>query len=153
MFTQMMFTNPNSVLNNRLIKKEQSVYVINPGFEEWSLYSNLGAVDFIMNAAPGNVKVKKAIREELNKAATEGFSQDALNKFIEALQAKDMMDAYNSNTVANELGMAEYHFKDYAMASKTNEMYKKIKPEDLKRIAATYFSDEKIQVINIKPEN
>jgi predicted Zn-dependent peptidase len=54
--------------------------------------------------------------------------------------------------VASELGMAEYHFHDYNMAYKMNDMYKKVKPGDLKRIAALYFSEDKIQVINIKPE-
>ena len=152
MFTQMMFTDPNSILTNRLVKKDQSVYVINPGHDDWSLYPNIGVLDFIMNASPGNVKVKKAVREELNKAAAEGISQELIDKFNAALDAEDVFSAYNSSTIASELGVAEYHFKDYTIASKLNDRYKKVKPEDLKRIASTYFSEEKIQVINIKPE-
>ena len=152
MFVQMMFTDPNSVLNNRLVKKDQSVYVINPGNDDWSMYTNMGVLDIIMGAAPGNVKVKKAIREELNKVATDGISQEMIDKFVEAQNAQDVFNSYDANSVANALGMAEYHFKDHKLAYTMNENYKKVKPDDLKRIASTYFSDEKIQVINIKPE-
>jgi predicted Zn-dependent peptidase len=152
MFTQMMFLDQNSVLNNRLVKKEQSVYVINPSNDDWSLYTNLGVIDFIMNASPGNVKVKKAIREELNKAATDGFTQQDIDTYVQSLESQDVFSSYDASSVASELGMAEYHFHDYNVAYKMNDMYKKVKPEDLKRIAATYFSEDKIQVINIKPE-
>ena len=152
MFVQMMFTDPNSILNNRLVKKDQSVYVINPGNDDWSLYTNMGVLDLIMSASPGNVKVKKAIREELNKVATDGISQEMINKFIRSKESQDIFASYDANSVANELGIAEYHFKDYNLAYKMSDNNKKVRPDDLKRIAATYFTEEKIQVINIKPE-
>jgi zinc protease len=152
MFTQMMFLDPNSVLNNRLVKKEQSAYGINAGNDDWSLYPNIGVIDIIMGASPGNVKVKKAIREEIGKVAADGVSQDAIDKFVQSLSAQDVFGSYDAANVAANLGLAEYHFGDYNVAYKLTDMYKKVKPEDLKRIASTYFTDEKIQVINIKPE-
>ncbi len=152
MFTNLMFLAPNSILNDRLVKKEQSVYVINPGNDAQSLYPNLGLIDFIMNASPGNVKVKKAIREELNKAGADGLSQEMIDDYIRSMEAENILSSYRSDNIAGLLGMAEYHYRDYTMANKTIDLYKKVTPDDLKRIATTYFSEEKIQVMNIKPE-
>jgi len=105
-----------------------------------------------MNASPGNVRVKKAVREELNKAATDGFPQEMIDEYVATQVSQDVFSSYNASTIASELGQSEYHFHDYTMANKLVDKFKNIKPDDLKRIASKYFSEEKIQVINIKPE-
>jgi predicted Zn-dependent peptidase len=46
------------------------------------------------------------------------------------------------------LGFAEYYYNDYKKYNANIEEYKKIKPDDLKIIAQTYFNPENIKVIN-----
>ena len=152
MLTDILFTGDNSILNNRLVKKEHLAYGFNVGNDSWSYYPNLALIDVIMNASPGNVKVKKAIKEEINKIITDGIPKEMLDNYIQAYENNFALNNYASANISNNLGMAEYYFNDYNMAYKLNDAYKKITPEDTKRIAAKYLSEEKIQIINIKPE-
>src|ERR1044072_1745275 len=66
MLVSLLFTDDNSVLNERLVKKEHSAYAIIQGNETMSLYQSRTQVDVFMPPQPGNVKVKKAIREEID---------------------------------------------------------------------------------------
>jgi zinc protease len=150
--TDILFTGENSILTNRLVKKEHLAYGINSGNDAWSYYPNLAVIDIIMSAAPGNVKVKRAIREEINKIINEGISETMLENYITAYENNYIMDNYVSANISGELGMAEYYFNDYRRAYTLNEEYKKIKQEDIKRIAAKYLSEDRVQLVNIKPE-
>jgi zinc protease len=150
--TDVLFTGENSILNNRLVKKEHLAYGFNVANDAWSYYPNLAIIDVIMGAAPGNVKVKRAIREEINKVINDGIPEDVLANYITAYENNYTMNSYMSSNISDELGMAEYYFNDYQKAYALNAEYKKIKQEDIKRIAAKYLSEEKIQLVNIKPE-
>jgi zinc protease len=152
MLTDVLFTGDNSILNNRLVKKEHLAYGFNVASDAWSYYPNLAIIDVIMNASPGNVKVKKAIREEINKVIAEGVPQELLDNYVSAYENSFQLNNYVSANISNDLGMSEYYFNDYNKAYTLNEEFKKIKQEDIKRIAATYFAEEKIQLVNIKPE-
>jgi zinc protease len=150
--TDVLFLSENSILNNRLVKKERLVYGFNASHDSWSFYPNLAIIDVIMSASPGNVKVKRAIREEINKIINEGIPDKTLENYIAAYENNTKLDNYISGNICGELGMAEYYFNDYNKAYTLNEEFKKIKQDDIKRIASKYLSEEKIQFLNIKPE-
>lgn len=152
LLTEMLFTNDNSVLNNRLVKKDHTAYGFLAPLDEWSLFPNLGVIDVIMQATPGNVKVKKAIREEINKVAQEGIPQDLIDSYIRSQEAQTLMSSYHSSNIASRLGMAEFYFNDYKKADSLIDDYKKVSQDDLKRVAAQYFAEDKMQLINIRPE-
>jgi zinc protease len=150
--THILFTDANSILNNRLVKKEYLAYAVNITTEEWSLFPNYGVIDVIMNASPGNVKVKKIIREEINKIIADGIPQNLIDAYIKASYNGVVFQNYESENIASSLGIAEYYFNDYKIALNITEEYKKVSQKDLKRVAANYFSEENIQIMNIKPE-
>ncbi len=150
--TDALFLNSNSILNNRLIKKDHLAYGLNAASDNWSLYPNFGVIDVIMNASPGNVKVKRAIREEIDKVIENGLPPETLADYIEAYENSTKLNNYTAANISNDLGTAEYYFNDYNKAYSMAAEFKKITQDDIKRVAAKYFSEEKVQLINIKPE-
>ncbi len=151
MLGDLLFFDDNSILKNRLINKDHQAYAIQNSSDKTALYPHLEVIDIIMNAQMGNVKVKKAIREEIDKIASDGIDQRIIDNFIKGLEATYIMDDYSAEGIAIELGNYEYYGHDYNLAYHAIDNYKKVTPEDLKRVAATYFSTDRVQVINVKP--
>lgn len=152
MLTDLLFIGDNSILTNRLVKKEHLAYGFNVANDGWSYYPNLAIIDVIMNASPGNVKVKRAIKEEINKVIEQGIPDEMLSDYLSAYQNNYTLNNYVSGNIANDLGMAEYYFNDYNKAYTLYEQFKAITPAELRRVAAKYLAEDKIQLVNIKPE-
>jgi zinc protease len=152
MLSDILFIGENSILNNRLVKKEFLAYGFSVANDAWSYYPNLAVIDVIMNASPGNVKVKKAIKEEINKIINEGISKELLDNYVQSYENSYILNGYSASSISNDLGMAEYYFNDYHKANSLSQEFKKVSPEETKRIAAKYLSEDKIQIVNIKPE-
>jgi predicted Zn-dependent peptidase len=62
-----------------------------------------------------------------------------------------MLGSYTAENVASQLGMAEFYFNDVNVAFKEVAYYKAVTMEDIKRVAAEYFSLDKVRVINMLP--
>jgi zinc protease len=152
MLTGMLFTADNSILNNRLVKKEHSAFGFNGNLDPWSLFQSISVIDVIMNATPGNVKVKRAIREEIDKVAANGLPQEMIDDYISSYENSEIMSNYESANISAKLGTAEYYLHDYSKSNTLGAEYRKVTSEDLKRVAGKYFSEERLQFINIKPE-
>lgn len=152
MLTDLLFTDESSILNNRLVKKEYSAFGIVSANDDYNLYPNMGVVDVIMQASPGNVRVKKAVKEEIAKVMEQGIPQEMTDSYIKAMEAEELMSNYSAADIAGRLGMAEYYFSDHNKAYTMISDYKKVTSDDLKRVAAKYLSEEKLQMINIRPE-
>jgi len=153
MLTDLFFLNENSILNNRLVKKNHSVFVINSEEESrFYEYPSIQTIDFYMQAFPGNVKVKKAVKDELEKVKENGIPKTLIDNYISARESRNVQSNYSSESISYQLGEAELYFHDYQKAYTMLEEYKKVTPEDLKRVAAIYFNEERIHVINIKPD-
>lgn len=152
LLTDLLFTGDNSILTNRLVKKDHLAYGFSVANDAWSYYPNLAVIDVIMNASPGNVKVKRAIREEINKVISDGISKEMMDDYISAYENNYQLNGYVAANISNDLGMAEYYFNDYNKSYTLSEEFKKVRTEDIKRVAAKYLTEEKIQLVNIKPE-
>jgi len=153
MLTNLLFLDENSLLNNSLVKKKHQVYAILSMEESrFFLYQSIQTINFYMSASPGNLKVKKAVKDELAKVKEEGIPQGLMDNYIKSLEANDIQYQYSSEYISNDLGWAELYLGDYNRASHVIEQYKKVTNEDLKRVATTYFSDDQLHVVNIKPE-
>lgn len=151
MLESVLFSDGNSILNNRLVKQDYSAYGLQNNGDSWSMYPNRGQIDIIMAPQPGNVKVKKAVREEINKIAQNGLAQEKIDAFIANVESNQVTSAYSSQSLAAQLGQAEYYFSDYNRAKTLADDYRKVTQDDLKRVAATYLADDKVEVINMKP--
>jgi len=151
LLTDLLFTNSNSLLFNRLVSLGNMAYGIQAGTDPSRMYSNYANFDVIMQAGIGNAKVKKAVSKEINEIISEGLEQQLIDDYISHLEAQRTFGNYSNQGIAGDLGFAEYYYNDYNKYNAMVEEYKKIKADDLKRIAQTYYNPEKLKVINIKP--
>ncbi len=151
LLTELLFSNSNSLVNTSVVSEGNMAYQIVPSTDESRMYNNYATFDVVMQAAMGNAKVKKVINKEINDIIVDGPEQEIIDNYISNLEAQEAFAKYSNNSIAYELGFAEYYYKDYTKYNAKMEAYKKIKADDLKIIAQTYFNPEKLKVINIKP--
>ncbi len=150
LLSKLLFENPNSLLNQRLVNSNMA-YQISAMTDESRLYSNYSAYDVIMPAAIGNAKVRKAVSKEINEIITEGIDQSRIDDYIKNREASAVFMNYDNSSIGAVLGIAEYYYNDYKQYEAELAAYKKIKAEDLKVIAQTYFNPENLKIINLKP--
>jgi len=151
LLTDLLFVNTNSILNNRVIVTGNMAYQIATNVDPARMYNNYSYFDVIMQAGIGNAKVKKAISKEIMEIINEGIEQKLIDDYLSNLLAQKTFANYANQTIAADLGYAEYYYHDFTKYNATIDAYKKIKAEDLKAIAQTYYNPEKLKVINIKP--
>lgn len=151
LLTELLFSNSNSLVNTSVVSEGNLAYQIVPGLDESRMYNNYATFDVVMQAAMGNAKVKKVINKEINDIIVDGPEQEIIDNYIANLDAQEAFAKYSNSSISYELGFAEYYYKDYNKYNAKMEAYKKIKADDLKIIAQTYFNPEKLKVINIKP--
>ncbi|MBN8692688.1 MAG: insulinase family protein [Bacteroidetes bacterium] len=151
LLTELLFSNSNSLVNTSVVSEGNLAYQIVPSADESRMYNNYATFDVVMQAAMGNAKVKKVINKEINDIIVDGPEQEIIDNYISNLEAQEAFAKYSNNSIAYELGFAEYYYEDYTKYNAKMEAYKKIKADDLKIIAQTYFNPEKLKVINIKP--
>lgn len=151
MLVSLFFTDDNSILNERLVKNEHAAFAIAQSNETWSLFPSRTQIDVFMQAQVGNVKVKKEIREEMDKVIANGLPPDKIADFLSNMEASETMNAYSAVSVAGEIGESEYYFHDYHKMDTLIDNYKAVTQDDIKRVAALYFSADHVDMLNIKP--
>ena len=151
MLLSLLFTDKNSIINERIVNKEKLAYGLNANIGEDLMYSSYGLIDVFMSPMPGNVKVKKEIREEINKVIASGIPQEKIDKYVKAYEATYLLAEYDPSSISYRLGLSEFYYNDPMAITKEIDELKLIKPEDLKKVAAKYLSEEAMQFINIKP--
>ncbi|MCH8330807.1 MAG: insulinase family protein [Bacteroidetes bacterium] len=149
--TDLLFFGDNSILNNILVKKEHLAYGIFRSFDNANMHQNMGTMDVIMRAFPGNIRVKKIIYEEIEKILKYGVSEDQLERYIKATKNEMIFSDYYSDQLAARIGMAEYYYADPEMAYKAVDLIERITNRDIARVTFKYLSPDKLQMINIKP--
>lgn len=150
LLSELLFSNSNSLLQKSIVNKNLA-YQIRGSQYSSRMYSNYTIFDVIMNAGVGNAKVKKEITREINNIINEGVDEVDLNNYLSNLESKIIFGDYSNEDICDKLGYAEYYYFDYNKYAVLLEEYKKIKSDDLKRIAETYFNPANLKVINIKP--
>ncbi len=151
LLSELLFSNSNSILNTSVVNVGNLAYQIISNSDESRMYNNYAYYDIIMQAAMGNAKVKKVVSKEINDIIRDGVDQELIDNYIKNLEAQNTFGKYSNESIAAELGFAEYYYKDHTKYNAQLEAYKAIKGEDLKNIAQAYFDPEKLKVINIKP--
>lgn len=151
MLADLLFINSNSILNIRLVSNGNLAYQIAANHDNSRIYNEYSNFDIIMQAAIGNAKVKKIIAKEINEIINEGIDQKLIDDYISNFEAQGIFENYSNQNISARLGYAEYYYNDYTRHSADLEAYKKIRADDLKLIAQTYFNPDKLKVINCKP--
>jgi zinc protease len=151
LFSELVFENDNSIINNDVVNANLA-YNMSGGQMSDRLYSNYSVYDVVMQAGVGNAKTKKTISKVINEIVMEGIDESKITNYISHLETKMVFDNYSNNQINAMLGIAEYYYNDYNKYNAEFEAYKKLKPDDLKMIAQTYFNPENVKVINIKPK-
>ncbi len=151
LFTELFFSNSNSLLNKRLINANLAYQIMGSQYDA-RMYNNYTTFDIVMQASVGNAKVKKVISKEIEEVATEGFDESDIKNYLSNLETKIIFSNYSNDQLNGVLGFAEYYYQDYKKYNATLEEYKKIDTTQLSNIAKTYFNPENLKVINIKPK-
>jgi zinc protease len=151
LLTELLFSNSNSILNNSVVNTGNMAYQIVSNVDPSRMYNNYANFDVIMQAGIGNAKVKKVISKEINDIINEGLEQELIDNYLKNIEATYTFGKYSNANISAELGFAEYYYGDYTKYNAMEEAYKKIKADDLKVIAKTYYDPEKLKVINVKP--
>jgi len=147
----LLFTNPNSVFNKEIVQDMQAAYQISALSDDWSMYTNFCELYIIMQAAPGNVKVKKAINSEIQSIIDEGIDIQLMKDYLQSIKAQRTLNLYQNDYIANELGMAELYLGDFQKYDEMIRAFEKITPEQLQQTANKYFNPQNFKVLNIKP--
>lgn len=151
LLASLLFSNPNSLLNNSLVEKGNLAYGIQSITDDSRLYNNYATFDVIMQAQIGNAKVKKVISKEIYDIINEGIEQELIDNYIKNLETAQTFQNFSNQAIANNLGFAEYYFMDCKKHNHLIDAYKTIKAEQLTDICKKYFNPENMKVINIKP--
>jgi zinc protease len=150
LLSELLFSNSNSYLHKRLVNTNLA-YQISGTQDISRLYNNFTYFEVFMKAGPGNAKVKKEINKEIYNIIKEGIEEEDLKKYLSNLETRLAFIQYSNSEISDMLGHAEYYYADHSKYNATFEAYRKIKPDDLRQIAETYFHPEKMKVLNIKP--
>jgi len=112
LLTELLFSNSNSILNNRLVTTGNMAYQVVPAIDPSRMYNNYSIFDVVMQAGVGNAKVKKVISKEILDIINEGIDQKLIDDYINNLQAKRTFENYSNQSIADQLGFAEYYYND-----------------------------------------
>lgn len=147
----LLFSNPNSILNNSIVEKGNMAYQIVSQTDDSRMYTNFATFDVVMQAQMGNAKVKKTIAKEIYSIINEGIDQELIDNYVKNLEATQTFENFSNQAIGDKLGFAEYYFNDCHKYNQAIETYKTIKAEELTDICKKYFNPENFKVINIKP--
>jgi predicted Zn-dependent peptidase len=151
LLSSLLFSNPNSILNNSIVEKGNMAYQIVSQTDDSRMYTNYATFDVIMQAQMGNAKVKKTISKEIYDIINEGIDQELIDNYVKHLETTQTFENFSNQSIGDKLGFAEYYFNDCNKHNQALETYKTIKAEELMAICKKYFNPENFKVINIKP--
>lgn len=96
-------------------------------------------------------KLERAIYEELARLSEEGLTDLELQRSKNILRAQFLEEIATHEGRAHALGNSELLLGDWREAERTIERYRKVKNEDVKRVASKYFSSLNRSVATVVP--
>jgi zinc protease len=113
---------------------------------------NLFYIYAIAGAGVSASELEKAILAQLDKVIQQGVTEQELRK----VKNQKLMEFYRSmetiNGKANSLGTYEVFFGDYRRLYDAPQLYEKVTPADIQRVAARYFTERNRTVGYLLPE-
>ncbi len=137
LFSRIMGDGSSSRLYQRLVKEDELVTDI--GMYIWRL-AGPSPVGFVSILAPGKDvdEVLRIYDEELERAITEGFTQEELTRARTALRAELVESFESSMWLSVRWGQLIVNFNDPDLINREPEYYNAVTIEDLKRVGGYY---------------
>ncbi|HET8676307.1 MAG TPA: pitrilysin family protein [Blastocatellia bacterium] len=146
-----LFTGQSSRMYQRLVDKDQLALFVQGG-SSFSFDPSLFSITTQPKAGIAPEAVERAIYEEFDKVKSALVTDDELRKAKNILLANFHRQMKTINGKANALGSYEVFFGDYNKLFTADADYEKVTKEDVKRVAAKYFSDKNRTVATLVPE-
>jgi zinc protease len=151
MLNSILSRGKSSRLYNALVNESQLAARVFSYMDE-SLDPNLFYIYGICSKNSDEVKLEKAILNEIDKVIKEGVTQQELQK----VKNSKLVNFYHAmetiNGKANTIGTYEVFFGGYEKLFNAPEEYKKVTVEDIKRVAAAYFKKSNRTIGVLKTE-
>ncbi|HCY76832.1 MAG TPA: peptidase M16 [Ignavibacteriales bacterium] len=136
----------NSIVNNQQLALEVGSFY--PDAFDPTLFYFYG----ICNDGVTAIQLENAITQEIDKIIKDGISQSELQK----VKNQKLMSFYKTtetiNGMSNTLGTYELFFGDYKKMFTAPDDYKKVTTEDIKNVAAKYFTKQNRTVGTLQTE-
>ncbi|HLG16435.1 MAG TPA: pitrilysin family protein [Blastocatellia bacterium] len=146
-----LFSGQSSRMYQRIVDKDQLAISINGG-AEFAVDPTLFTITAQPKAGVAPETVEKVVYEELGKLMTQPVSDQELQKAKNILLATFYRQMKTISGRANALGSYEVYFGDYRKLFTAADDYSKVTAEELKRVAAKYFTDKNRTVATLVPE-
>jgi zinc protease len=146
-----LFSGQSSRMYQRIVDKDQLALFIQGG-SSIGFDPTLFSITTQPKAGVAPEAVERAIYEEFDKVKTALVADQEIEKAKNILLANFYRQMKTINGKANALGSYEVFFGDYNKLFTAADEYKKVTKEDVKRVAAKYFSEKNRTVATLIPE-
>jgi zinc protease len=146
-----LFSGESSRIYQRLVDKDQLALRVNSELE-FAIDPTLYTVVVQPKANVNTESIEKALYAEFERVKTQGVTPRELEKAKNILLADFYRRMKSINGRANTLGTYEVFFGDYKKLFTAGDDYSKVTADDLKRVAAKYFTDKNRTVATLVPE-
>lgn len=107
----------------------------------------------IANSGVTAEDLEAAIQAEVDKVKQEVVGQEEFSKLMAQIETELVSGNASVRQIAENLAMYHQNFKDADMINKEIEKYRKVTPEDLKRVANKYFSNDNRVILYYLPKS
>ncbi|MBT3217427.1 MAG: insulinase family protein [Candidatus Marinimicrobia bacterium] len=97
--------------------------------------------------------IEKAIMDIVQDIRENGVAVAELSKARKQMLAGKVFERYSANSLASSLGNAELVMGDYREFNTEIERFNAVTADDVQRVANAYFTEEKMTIMHIQPEN
>jgi zinc protease len=149
--TNILFAGESSRMYQRLVDKDQLALEVDGGMQ-LALDPTLYQINVQPKEGVAPQTVEKALYEELDKVKTGGVTDRELQKAKNTLTASFYRQMKTISGKANTLGSYEIYFGDYRKLFSAANEYAKVTADDVKRVAAKYFTEKNRTVATLIPE-
>ncbi|HEX4945740.1 MAG TPA: pitrilysin family protein [Blastocatellia bacterium] len=149
--SNILFAGESSRMYQRLVDKEQIALFVQGGMQ-LALDPTLFEITSQPKEGIAPDRVEKAIYEELDKVKTGGVTERELQKAKNALTAQFYRQMKTISGKANTLGSYEIFFGDYKKLFSAADEFAKVTADEVKRVAAKYFTEKNRTVATLVPE-
>jgi predicted Zn-dependent peptidase len=140
----------SSRLRRRLVEQEE---IAVSAHASWAWRIDPGLFLLFLELAPGMraTKAEAILWDELEKLATQGVSASEVRRAQRLLRSMVLHELATHSGVAHAMGQAEVLLGDWREAGRALELYAKIGPRDLKRVAREWLDPTRRSVVTLEP--
>lgn len=140
----------SSRLERRLVQEEQAALAV-AAFNRDRLAGGMLTIGAIPNVGVAIERVEELVATEIVALQDAGVTERELRKAKNQERADAVADRLRVQSKGNLLQIARLHYRDPFRANDQVERYEAVTPEDLRRVARTYFTSENRTVVIARP--